>query len=678
MSKVQITDQAIKRQLTRITPEEAIAEYVWNGLDAGANKVELNYTPNGLFETIQKFEIIDNGSGIDYDLLAKKFKPFGESEKAFKKKEENIALKGKNGYGRLTFFKFALNATWKTQYIKDGKAIGYSIVVESKSLDKYEPTKPIKANNKNSGTTVEFENLTIEFHPEYIQSVLVPFLTNEFAWYLEVNKEKGVNILVNSIALEYEKNVAEKLDFEIKIPNTEIFFYCTYIHWKRKLNDEFSKFYFLNEENKLKHQTTTKLNKKGDQFYHSIIIKSHFFENFSFYESESEKNTNNLTLFSDIDDSRIYRELIKELNTFLKRKRKPFLHNSAAELIKTYEEENVMPTFGNNVWDRVRKEELETLVKELYEVEPALFVKLNTEQKKTFLNLLNIVLDSDGRENLFDILQEIVELDQHDRVELAKILKTTRLTNIVRALKLVHDRILALNSLKQLVFNHDLKANERDHLQKAIEEHYWIFGEQYNLVCAAEDKFEKALRRYSYLLREIDEAKEISHSDKQKEMDIFLVRQIYETQKLNNIIIELKNPSTIKRLGSKEFNQVKTYMDVIISTDEFNNTTNSSWDFILIGQDYDDSIAREIQNAQNHGEKDLAFKVSNYKIYIKKWSEVLLDAELRLLWLNDKLKIERDKLSDATFSIKEVVLTLEQSTAKQAAKIKLPSEKTKL
>jgi len=503
-------------------------------------------------------------------------------------------------------------------------------------------------------------------------------LIDEFAWYLEVNKEKGIQIFINGIPLEYESRIIEKLDFIVPIADTErkvqIDFSCKYIHWKQKLNDEFSKFYFLNNTNKLKHKATTKLNRKGDQFFHSVIVKSDFFENFSFYDDGTEEEINKISLFTELGDGKIFKDLIKYLNNFLKKKRKPFLHNYASILIKSYEEEKVMPKFGNNAWDKIRKDEFETLVKELYEVEPALFVKLNTEQKKTFLHLLNLVLDSDERKNLFPILQSIVELDFDDRIELEKILRTTKLNNIVKSLKLVHDRIIAIDKLKEMVFNHDLKANERDHLQKVIEDHYWIFGEQYSLVCAAEDKFEKALKRYLYLLRGFEEKVYINHPDKLKEMDIFLVRQDFDTEKLNNVIVELKSPTTVKRLGRKEFSQVKTYMDVILSVDEFNAQTNCSWDFFLIGQDYDDSIAREIKNSQHHGEKDLAFKVDNYRIYVKRWSEVFIDVELRLKWLNSKLQIEREKMSEKSSTIGEVIETLNSSTSLQSSTVQLPSE----
>ena len=655
---------------------------MWNGFDAGATVIELNYdAEQEFFNSTNKFNISDNGTGIAFEQLERKFIPFGESEKASKRKEENIALQGKNGYGRMTFFKFAKKATWNTNYKIGDDLLTYSISIESHSLDDYENTQPQKSVLNQTGTVVEFTDLLIDFHDSYVEKKLTPYILNEFAWYLEVNKDKGVQILINGVPVEYDSLISEKEDFVASIPDIEkkeaIIFKCNYLHWRRKLNDEFSRFYFINEENKLKHKVTTKLNRKGDQFFHSIIVKSDFFENFSFYDDGTDEEVNKVTLFSELGNGKVYKELVKQLNSFLKKKRKPFLHNYANVLIRTYEEEKVMPTFGNNAWDKIRKEELETLVKELYEVEPALFVKLNTEQKKTFLHLLNLVLDSDERENLFPILQGIVELDQEDRVELEKILRTTKLNNIVKSLKLVQDRILAIDKLKELIFNHNLRANERDHLQKVIEDHYWIFGEQYSLVCAAEDKFEKALRRYLFHLRGTDKHVSVNHPDKLKEMDIFLVRQDSDAKSLNNIIVELKSPTTVTRLGSKELLQVKQYMGVILSIDEFNAQTNCTWDFYLVGQDYDDAIAGEIENARNHGEKDLAFKTRNYKIYVKRWSEIFIDVDLRLKWLNSKLQVERERLSEQSSNVGEVMATLKSTSAIQSPKVQLPSEESK-
>jgi hypothetical protein len=269
-------------------------------------------------------------------------------------------------------------------------------------------------------------------------------------------------------------------------------------------------------------------------------------------------------------------------------------------------------------------------------------MKLNKEQKRVFLELLNLVMDSGERDSLFKILDAVVELDSNDRKEFAKILETTRLKQVISTIKLISDRLLTLESLKKLVFNHELKANEVDHLQSFIEKHYWIFGEEYRLVCAEEVKFEEALKRYVYILRGVDEATYVAHPDKYKEMDLFLAGTDFRDGKPHNVVVEIKNPTTIKQLKSKELTQLETYMDVVLKQDCFNDA-NEYWTFMLIGQDYDDIVGRRITNKYN----GLVLTGDNYSLFVKKWSEVINELERRLKYLFEKLKIERAKLSNA-------------------------------
>lgn len=671
MSKVQITNQGIKRTLSKISGEEAVAEFVWNSFDAQATRVEVSFDSGAApFYPTTELRVIDNGNGIPSEQLEKKFTPFLDSEKAIKGKEENVGLQGKHGYGRFTFFKFAAKAVWKTMY-KTAKGVnGYNITIESKALDDFTATRPEPVKGE-AGTTVTFTGVKTDFHLPYFEKRLKPYLVNEFAWYLEVNKDRDVQLTLKGERLAYEHLIADEDKFERRIDKDETrkeqwVFQCTYVQWKNRLNDEYSRFYFLNEDGKLKGKKNTKLNKKGDNFFHSIIIKSDFFEHFVFDQEDIGDGDKRLILFSEAADYRVFKMLGDQMDYYLRKKRKPFLHQSADLLVRAFQKERVMPAFGNNPWDKLRKTQLETLVKGLYEAEPALFAQLNTEQKKTFLHLMNLALDSDERDNLFSILENVVDMDAEDRATLANVLKTTRLTHVTQALKLVHERLKAVAMMKELVFNHSLQANERDHLQKVMEAHYWILGEEYSLVCAAEAKFETALRSYLYKLRGDVAPVSIDHPDKQKEMDIFLVRQQWGAERVNNVVAEIKSPTTVKMLTDKQLNQIKTYMKVIFSIDAFNAQTNCTWDFYLIGQDYDSSIENEKKNAQHHGEKDLVFKVENYKIYVKRWSEVFIDVELRLKWLNEKLRIERDKLVTVPASAAEAVGNLQGSAAGQA------------
>ena len=244
------------------------------------------------------------------------------------------------------------------------------------------------------------------------------------------------------------------------------------------------------------------------------------------------------------------------------------------------------------------------------------------------------------------------------------------LSNITKTINLLKDRCAAVEDLKQLVYNKNLKANEVHHIQKMIEAHYWMFGEQYSLVTAAEPNFEEALRRYMHLLHKEYDDKGIEHPDKLKQMDIFAVRQDIHSETVDNIVVELKHPNI--HLGEKQLSQVKKYMSVIRSVDEF-NSPNMSWKFYLIGNTFssDKYIDNEINNNKNHGEKSLVFKVDNCKIYVKTWSEVFTEFQVRYNFLLDKLSLKREKLQQNYKNADEVIEEQQNNTAKMPGEIKM-------
>lgn len=635
---VEITSSGIKKVLQKYSPERAIAEYIWNGYDAKATIINVDFEIDSKeFDTFKSISISDNGDGIIYEDLSERFRKFYESNKTSISKDSNDLTRGKNGYGRFTFHKFARFAQWNTKYIRnDGNHYSYEITINSDNLREYNPSKP-NIVTATKGTVVHFKEINSDISSAFISDILKPYLRAEFAWYLELKEEK--KLFINGEELDYSSIIAENDSFpiELKFKKDILKFDCKYIRWTNRLNDEYSRFYFLNENLELKKTKTTSLNKKGDNFWHSLLIISDFFNK----DVIDEDDVDNMPkLFNSGEENKIFKELLFKLNEYLKNKRKPFLKVQAEILIEKYESEKVFPEFGNNEWDSARKKGLENLVKDIYEVEPAVFMKLNKEQKRIFLELLNLVMDSSESENLLKIIGAVVELDSEDRKEFAKVLETTKLKYVITTINLIKNRLLILENLKKLVFNDDLKANERDHLQKYIEKHYWIFGEEYRMVCAEEVKFEEALRRYVFLLRGVSEKKYISHPDKYKEMDLFLAGTDFRDGKPHNLIVEIKNPTTIKKLGDKEVGQIKQYIDVILKQDEFNDHSEQ-WSFYLIGQDYDDIVKDDIQNL----ETGLLRKKDNHSLYVKKWSEITNEVERRLKYLLEKLKIERSSLS---------------------------------
>jgi hypothetical protein len=114
-------------------------------------------------------------------------------------------------------------------------------------------------------------------------------------------------------------------------------------------------------------------------------------------------------------------------------------------------------------------------------------------------------------------------------------------------------------------------------------------------------------------------------------------------------------------------------MNVILEQNEF-NASNMTWEFYLIGNDFDQSgyIDREIKNSKHHGEKSLVYSVDNYKIYVKKWSEIFAEFELKHRFLYEKLELERTKLTISNTSADEIVSNVRSNSAVQAQQVILP------
>lgn len=641
---VVISSSGIKR-IRKYNWTQAVAEYIWNGYDAGASIVEVSFESDEFTAEMgcyAKIEIKDDGSGIPLSEIGYKFGKVFESIKTSYKTDRSSLVKGKNGYGRFTFHAFARNAKWHTLYKKDKKIFEYDIYISRESLQAFSTTDEKKSKQTQTATIVEFSEIDSCVSKESINQELIPYLKSEFAWFLKVCPEKILKI--QGVALDIEDLEADSNKGNITINDKQgncYSFPFTYIEWKEKLKSESSRIYMLNPNLELKFSKTTRLNNKGDNFWHSIIVISDFFNNVEIDVTEEEEyDDSRHNLFSESNHYVVYRELVNRINKFLSDKRRPFLKKHAERLIASYEIEEVFPKFGNNTWDSIRYDELKGVVASLYEVQPRLFIGLNTDQKRIFLELLNQMMDYSQRGPLFKIIESIVDLTPSERDEFAHILESTRLSSIISTIKLLQDRIIVLNNLKQVVFNHDWKAGEVRHLQSIIENHYWIFGEEYRFICAEEVKFEEALRSYRKKIFKDETEYEVNHPSAKREVDLFLAGKDYPNDNPRNLVVEIKNPTTVAKLTNKQTDQIEEYVDVILKTDMF-NSANEEWEFVLIGNEYDSKVERKIKNPSS----GLYFEGERYKLFVRKWSDIINSAEKRIRFLLERLQAERDALA---------------------------------
>ena len=633
---VEITPRGIRKVLNKYTPQRSIAEYIWNGFDANAKEVRVNTKCENTFDGIIKVIVRDDGDGIVHEQLSVVFKKFYESHKSIKGNVDSRFSRGKNGYGRFTFFKFAELATWHTIYKKEECLYKYTIVIDAQTLTDYNASTPEKAEEDATGTEVIFEGIiSDDLSANWVEEKLIPSLKAEFAWYFKVHPDR--KLYINDELLDCSSVIAdsEKFDLPIQLDGAnEELFQVYYFQWSVKPQEEYSRFYFMSSDGELKYQKTTLYNNKGDYFWHSVLIKSTFFNNLTDIEDDEESN-----LFSSSPERRIFKSLKEKLNKYLGEKRRPFLKAKAAVLIKDYESENLFSFIGKTPWEEERKRHLQNFIKELYEVEPAVFTKLNTSQKNIFIRLLDQVMDTGRNESLFTILGAVVDLEDEYKDQFAKILETTKLKNLITTLRLIEDRLQTIQAIRAVNFDHTLRAGEIKHLQKLIESHYWIFGEEYRFVGAENVKFQEALNRYKFLLHGVSEEEYVNHPDKYKEMDLFITGQEHREGRPSNLVVEIKSPTTVPKLTMDHYTQINRYMNVIRKQDGFNDPT-TFWTFLLIGLDFDDVVTEQIRNPLT----GICIEKENYRLYMKTWAQVLNEADARFNYLKEKLQNERDRL----------------------------------
>jgi hypothetical protein len=419
MSNVNITSGGIQKILRKYNSEQAIAEYIWNGFDAKADTITVNYKANQL-GLLEYLEIADNGYGINFDELRLKFEPFYESEKAIEitSPVHTSAMHGKNGVGRLTFFTFAHAAEWFTTFeATDGLKSG-KIQMSAGRLNHYEPQLLAFPLSEKTGTTVTFRDLQIDL-PE-MDKEIIPFLITEFCWFLELNRAKNYKIILNGTELDYSTNITFQDEISIVYPKPEVVFTVRFVQWKETLHRELSKYYFINGQDNEVYKDFTTLNKKADDFFHSVYIKSNFLDDLNFKVAEDSQQE---LLFGKTKSSTEYKFLIKELSKYILSLRKPYLRTFGERMVQKFEEDGVLPGYQNERDGKNNKSGLEEILIFLYEAEPKLFTNLNTNQKKTFVRFLDLLLQSSEKDNILTVLSDIIDLEPEEHEEFASLLK---------------------------------------------------------------------------------------------------------------------------------------------------------------------------------------------------------------------------------------------------------------
>lgn len=669
--KMQVNDRSTLGVGLPTEFSEVISQYIWNGFEAGASQVSIDFDNTTEIGTIFSFSITDNGIGIDYDKVDENFGFFLDSTKV--RSKNSSLIHGGKGKGRLSFQLFAGKAQWHTTYKQeDGSLKDFSITITKGSKDDYDPSDPVISSKRKTGTTVEFktvENITTH---SFTDGSLEHALKLRFGWFLHLNKDKKFKIKLNDEELDYQSIIKESKhevkSFKDEEDNHKSYkFTIDYIQWNEKIKEK-NFYYFLNSnQDELFKEYTSFNNTAGGAhgFYHGVYITSDFFDKFDTSEDENPSSQSNL-FATQCKSNTAYRALLKFLKDDLLKKRKEFYKESAHKAWQGFEDRKTIPEYRNNEIEDIRKDSLKKVVESLYTIEPAIFVGLKPEQEKTMLGLMDIVLDSDEKDDVIRIVDSVVnDLSPEQRKEFAETLEKIKLSNVVEVLKLVISRQKVIEGLRKLVFELKKFTNERDHVQLAVQANTWLFGEEFTAV-TFDKTFEESLKQYTYILDGKSSPDELTSEEKNRRMDIFLTRQrlvsdpIYSntTQLEENIIIELKRPNVT--LGKAQMRQVEDYRDVIKKSPQFHSQMKV-WKFFLVGSAVDENIRAAYKTSEIRSKRFLIDWQPDFEIYALTWADIFDMYRIRNDFLLKKLDADKSAIREEVDALVGETANREQS-----------------
>ena len=642
-TKLKIDAKSIKTTLKSYEDEyyKCLFEYIWNSFDANATEVKIDFEPpKEGFGYAGNVTITDNGNGWDFNDDATTHNFISSTKKP---RKDHTLPKGQSGKGRYVFI-------WLSNKLY--------VFSKGKKLTLQHDTMITIGDSEftQDGTQLKFDGIYPGFSDALLASSLESHLVMEFGWFLLENS--NYQILINGIKLNIDKYIKDTKEYPLDSFPDDVKKYfkgnnlvAKIIIWKEKPS-EYSKFYFLNVSRVEILKQTTGLNKKSDHFWHSVYITSKLFNSAADVIDDNEESPQNELALSDIKINRLKNKIIDFLKKELVKIRKPYLISLSDDMLEDLKEKNLIPHLSDfGIYD---DESYDDLLKTIYTISPSLFTKKSDAEKKFICATFAGLLATEDNVLIKVILEQLQELTDDEKEDLLGVLKRTSLSNVIKTIKEIDHRLDVLDKLKVLLSEYKKETLEVKHIQKILDENFWLFGEQFRLFSSTEGSLKNVLIKYAKEILEIEDP-ELENSPN-GEVDLFLTKteSIGEINQ-QNVIVEIKRASI--KLGKKEYDQIEGYMEKIVA-ENLCNGENQYWEFYLIGKDYDEHIRNKIDSAKNHGQKEkgLSFSINDgrVKIFVRKWSDILeVEWGNKMKYLKEKLKIQAKQAKDSPQEITE-------------------------
>jgi hypothetical protein len=612
-------------------PILAVAELVWNCLDADATEVRVTFSKNKM-AGLESVEVTDNGHGIAYEEAEPAFRNLGGSWKtqAGHSKNKRRLLHGKAGKGRFRAFSLGGEVTWQTRYLEDSTIREYDITGSRPDLGTFSISDRRLSADKGTGTTVVISNIEKNFPSMYGPDAVLE-MTSYFALYL--SQYSDVSIWYDDTKINVESVQDRTQDFRLESvalqDGRRVHPALTVIEWKTGADRSL---YLCDAHGFTLAEVPPGIHARG--FVFSAYLKC------AVLRELDEKGT---LVLEELDPD--VRALLGAAKSKLRQYFRERSAQTAANKVKDWKQQGIYPFKGEptSPIEQAKRQVFDVLALNVEEYLPA-FDEAEPQSKRLSFRLLKHALEESPRA-VQRIIGEVLELPQQKQRELADLLERTSLSAIINAAKVVSDRLDFLRILEILLFQYKERLLERSQLHKLLENETWIFGEEFSLSVSDKSLTEVLRKHLKHLQREELSPKPVTREDGSLGIvDLMVSRRIRQShpEQLEHLVVELKRPA--KPVDSEVIKQIKSYAFAVAEDERFRDT-KTRWVFWAVSNELTKDARREVRQRNRppgllHDDDELRLR-----IWVKSWGEIIESCRARLEFFKKHLAYSPDGTS---------------------------------
>jgi hypothetical protein len=617
-------------QFSRKPAIDALAEMIWNGLDAEADRVEVTLETTSLLgddlEHLTRVVVVDNGHGITPAIAASAFPSLGDSWKRSlngRTLNDRRALHGQLGRGR--FFAYALGdrVRWSSVSDEGGSVRRIEITGDLAQVDGFNIGDPV-ADPGPVGTTLSIDVGQDRPSGALLREDLAQQLAARFAAHLLGNRD--IDLRVNGVRvdpsalIDGEPTEVRIDDLDLQLTEGQDSPVMTIVDW----NDDMRRApgVLLCTIDGMALIEVPRSAPPG------TVRSTGYLRWSGWAESGAD------LLLASLQHPTLVEAATRALAEHVAAR----TGDIQVTIVATMKREGSYP-YPSQVAAGDPIEETERQIFDLAVVSARSALKgSTTAQRRLSAQLLKVALQ-ERPESLDIILSEALALSDSDRDEFAELLRYSSLGAIVGAASEVTRRLDLVSALRHLIYDpkSSNEMREVDQLHPLVRDNAWLFGEQWSLG-VSETGLTSVMRAVvadDVVLEHdlLDRGASIRLDDGRRgRVDLMLQRALLAPdRRMHRLVIELKRPST--KIGDAELRQVKSYARALANHPVCGK---SKWEFWLVGASIKDEISDElVQSDRAWGH---VIKATNYDIHVTHWGQLLDDAGVRLEFYREQLQ----------------------------------------